>query len=130
MILSPRHKMFAFLTLPYYLFYECLGVFVELASIILIVLGALTRTLDLNVFLAFIALMILSQAIVSLLSIFAFARSQEELRRRDILYLIFLSFAEYFWYHWILLIAKVQGTIDFLLGFRGYDQYQRPKRRD
>jgi len=130
MILSPRYKTFAFLTLPYYLFYESLGVFIELASIILIVAGALARVLDLKAFLAFVVLIVLSQAVISLLSIFAFARGQKVLRTKDIIYFIFLSFAEYFWYHWILLIAKILGTIDFLRGFRGYDQYQRSKRRD
>lgn len=128
MLFNPKYRIFAFLTLPYYLFYEVLGVFFEIASIALVVWGAVTGVLTVKVFLAFLALMILSQAVFSLLSIFNFTRDQKVFRLRYIFYLIFLSFLEFFWYHWILTAAKISGTFSYLKGVKTYDQYVRQKR--
>lgn len=127
MIFSPRHGIFAFLTLPYYLFYETLGVFFEITSIALVVWGAVTGVLTVKVFLPFLVLMILSQAVFSLLSIFNFTRNQKVFRLKYISYLVLLSFLEFFWYHWLLVAAKISGTFSYLKGVTTYDQYERQK---
>lgn len=127
MIFNPKHKRFGFLTFPYFLFYEVLGVFFEVSSITLIVWGALLRILDIKTFIAYILLMILLQALVSLLSIFAFIRDQKLFNLKDISYLLLLSFFEFFWYRWIIIIAKLQGMSSFLRKVREFDQYKRVK---
>ena len=74
MILNPRFGAFAFLALPYFLLYEVFGVFFELASILFIGLGWASGLFDLKVFLLFVLLMSLTQAITSIFSIFSFTR--------------------------------------------------------
>ncbi|HQP91350.1 MAG TPA: glycosyltransferase family 2 protein, partial [Candidatus Omnitrophota bacterium] len=72
MILNPRYGSFAFLTLPYFLLYEVFGVFFEIASIVFVAWGWSYGMFDLNVFLSFAGLMILTQAITSVFSLLSF----------------------------------------------------------
>lgn len=128
MFCNPRYGRFAFLTFPYFLFYEVLGVFFELASIGMVTAGWIAGLLDVNTFLAFFMLMILSQSAISLVSILAFTQNQRLFRPSYIFYLVALNFAEFFWYRWLLSVAKVIGTYKSLIGVRTYNQYQRMKR--
>ncbi|MDD4894074.1 MAG: glycosyltransferase family 2 protein [Candidatus Omnitrophica bacterium] len=128
MILNPRYGWFAFLTLPYFLLYEVLGVFFEITSVIFMVCGLIFGVLDIKVFLAFMLFMILSQVIISLLSVFSFLRVQRLFPLRYIAYLIFLSFIEFFWYRWVLSTAKLVGTYTYFKGVKEHDQYKRAKR--
>ena len=127
MIFNPRHGTFAFLTLPYYLMYEVLGIFFEIPCIILVTWGFTTGLLDINTFLAYFSFMILSQVLISLLSIFIFIRDQRIFRMRDIIYFIILSFLEFFWYRWLISFAKISGFVSSLRGVKEYDQYKRVK---
>jgi len=127
MILNPKYGMFGFLTLPYFLFYEVLGVFFEIISIVLVIWGWLAGMLNMKIFLAFFLLMMFSQIYLSLLSIFAFARSQRVFKSRDVAYLVLLSFLEFFWYRWIIMLSKITGTISYFSGARAFDSYKRSK---
>ena len=128
MFLNPKYGAFAFLTIPYFVFYEVLGVFVEILSIVFVVVGWIAGVLDLKTFLAFLCFMILSQALISLLAIFSFVRNQRIFRLSYVAYLIILTFVEFFYYRWLISIAKLQGTFDYLRGVKAYDQYKRAKR--
>lgn len=128
MICNPKYGAFAFFTLPYFVLYEVMGVFFEITSIGFVALGSALGILDVKIFFAFLALMLLSQCLISLLSIFVFVRSQRIFRKQYIAYLIFLSMVEFFWYRWILSAAKVVGTYRFLTGRKTFDQYKREKR--
>lgn len=128
MTFNPKFGSFGSLTLPYFIMYEALGVFFEVGSVFAVLLGAILGILQVNVFLAYISLMILSQAVVSILSIFAFVRSQRGLTLKYVLYLLGLSFVEFFWYRWIVSFAKVAGTVSYLKKDREYTMYQREKR--
>lgn len=128
MICNPKYGAFAFFTLPYLVLYEIWGVFFEIASICFVAAGYIMKVLDIKVFLAFLALMLLSQCLISLLSIFVFVRSQRIFRMRYVAYLIVLSMAEFFWYRWILSAAKIVGTYRFLRHTKTFDQYRREKR--
>ena len=125
MIFSPRHGLFEFMTLPYYLFYEVLGVFFEVASITLVTIGMIMRMLDFNTFLAFLIMMALFHAIISLLSLFIFIRNQKVFRPNDVVYFVILSFSEFLWYRWLMTLAKLLGTFSWFRGNRAYDQYVR-----
>ncbi len=125
---KPGHKTFAFLTYPYMLFYEVLGVFVELTAIGFVVWGAAVGVLSVPTFLAFSLMMMLIQTFTSLLSLLAFSSSQKVFKTGDVAYLILLGFLECFWYRWIITWSKLMGTIGYLRGVRIYEQYKRPKR--
>jgi cellulose synthase/poly-beta-1,6-N-acetylglucosamine synthase-like glycosyltransferase len=129
MIFNPKYRGFAFLALPYYLLYEVWGVFFEITSIVLVVSGLIAGVLNLNTFLAFMSLMILSQALVSLLTLFAFIRGQKVYCLGYICYLVFLGALEFFFYRWIISLAKLLGTYHYLRRVRVYDQYARAKRK-
>ena len=128
MFFNPKYGAFGFLTLPYYLLYEVLGVFMEIASIALVTMGWLLHILDVKVFLAFFCLMILTQTFSSLVSVFAFVRGKRIFQFNYILYMMVLSFFEFFWYRWIISISKLSGMCSYARGIKAYDQYARAKR--
>lgn len=128
MILNPRYGSFAYLTLPYFLFYELFGVYIEIISIALVAIGWLRGILDIKTFLAFLALMIFSQIIVSLMSILAFLRSQRQFTIYYMVYLVALSFFEFIFYRPIISAAKLYGTFNYIRKIRTFDQYARGKR--
>ncbi len=128
MIFNPKYSAFAFLTLPYFVLYEVLGVFFEISSIAMTTAGWVTGILDVKVFLTFFLFMVLSQGIASLLSLFVFIRDQKMFRLRYITYLVALSFFEFFLYRWLISIAKILGSYGFLRKVRIFDQYPREKR--
>ena len=125
MILNPRYKWFAFLTLPYYVIYESLGVFFEVFSIGLLIAAWLTGILQLEVFLTYFAFIVLSQAVISLLVLVEFLRDQKLFRPGYALYLAVLSFFEIFIYRWIILLAKLKGTLGIFKKEHSYEMYQR-----
>ncbi|MDD5679880.1 MAG: glycosyltransferase [Candidatus Omnitrophica bacterium] len=128
MMCNPKYGGFAFLTLPYFVMYEVLGVFVEIFSIAVVAIGGIAGLVDFKIFIAFFLFMLLSQGIVSLFSILAFVQDQRFFRPRYILYLVALTFVEFFWYRWIISIAKISGTYSFLRRVKSFDQYTRAKR--
>jgi cellulose synthase/poly-beta-1,6-N-acetylglucosamine synthase-like glycosyltransferase len=129
MAFNPKYGYFGFLTLPYYILYEVLGVFVEIASVFFVLLGVILGILQMNAFLAYLCLMILSQAFISILCLFSFVRHQKFLKLRYVLYLIGLSFVEFFWYRWLVSFAKIAGTISYQRKDKEYTMYKREKRK-
>ncbi len=128
MLLNPRYGTLAFLTLPYYLFYEVLGVFIELASIAFILVGWWLGVLDIRAFVAISILMISSQVISSFLSVSSFMRSQRLFPTAYVIYLMLLSVVEFLCYRWIISFAKIYGTVNYFRGIKKYNQYARAKR--
>jgi biofilm PGA synthesis N-glycosyltransferase PgaC len=127
---NPRYGNFGLSTLPYFLLYESLGTFFEIASIALTLLGCIAGFLSFGLLLALFVLMSLSQTMILLVSLYVFVRDQKVFKPRMIAYLIFLSFIELFWYRWLISIAKIAGTLDFLRGKKQFDRYDRQKRQD
>ena len=123
MIFNPKFGWFGFLTMPYYLFYETLGVFFEITSVFTVFIAYLMGILNIVLFLGFFALMVLSQSVISAMVIWVFIRDQKIFRLRYVAYLLFLSFLELFFYKWVLSIAKVKGTVNFFLRKREFNQY-------
>lgn len=127
MICNPKYGSFAFLTIPYFILYELFGVFIEIASLTFVGIGWMLGILDIRTFMAFLALMILSQIIVSLMSILAFLRSQKQFTIPYIAYLIGLSFIEFIIYRPIISVAKLYGTYNYFRKVRTFDRYAREK---
>ncbi|MFA5146708.1 MAG: glycosyltransferase [Candidatus Omnitrophota bacterium] len=127
MLFNPRYGGFAFMVMPYFVFYEVLGVFAEIFGTVMVAAGWAAGVLDLNVFLAFFFFMLLSQAFTSLLSILAFVDAQRLFRIKYIVYMVGLTFVEFFWYRWIISAAKLVGTYGFFRRVRSFDQYARSK---
>lgn len=128
MFLNPKYGFLGFITFPYYLLYEVIGVFFELISIGLVAAGWAFGVLDIKAFVAFLAFMVFSQISISLLTLLAFLRSQRLLRLGYVSYLVFLSCFEFLFYRWIISIAKVAGTYSYFRKRKTFDQYVREKR--
>ena len=128
MILNPKYGFFAFLTLPYFLLYEVLGIFMEIISLVFVTAGWIMGVLGINVFLAYLCFMLLSQAFSSLLCVLSFVGGQRLFRIKYIMYLVALTLVEFFWYRWFISAAKLMGTFDFLRKKRTYDMYVRARR--
>lgn len=125
MIFNPRYGSFGLLTAPYFLFYEMLGVFFEFSSLVIAIIGFATGLIQLKIFLTFFCFVVLTQAFISLLYLLTFVRSQNMMSFRYIAYLSALSIFELFWYRWIILIAKIAGTISYMRRIRTHDQFLR-----
>lgn len=129
MLCNPRYGKFGFLTVPYFLFYEVFGIFFELGSIAVTILGFLAGVFDLKLVLGFLGFMTLFQAFTSLLPLVAFQREQQLFRPSEFIYFAFLSMVELFVYRWIIVVARITGTIDYFRGIRTYDLIPRSKKR-
>jgi poly-beta-1,6-N-acetyl-D-glucosamine synthase len=106
--LNIRHGLFAFFTLPYYVFVETLGAFLEAASIILVLWGWIAGILQVDVFLAVLALIVLANALISLLSVLFISLREREIFRPHVLYaFLIFSFTELFSYHLLMLGARL-----------------------
>ncbi len=127
MLFNPKYGSFGFVTFPYFLFYEVLGVFFELASVVITVWGYLAGLLNTELFFGFFILMILYQAFISLIPLFTFNRAQEIFKSKDAAYLVFLSLVEFFWYRWIIAWSKFAGTFNFFRGDRTYNMVPRTR---
>ena len=99
----------------------------EVISIAFVTAGWLMGILNINIFLAYLLFMLLSQSFVSLLSMLAFVEGQRLFKMRYIVYLIALTLTEFFFYRWMISAAKIIGTISSLRGIKSYDQYTRSK---
>jgi cellulose synthase/poly-beta-1,6-N-acetylglucosamine synthase-like glycosyltransferase len=128
MTCNPKYGSFGFLAMPYFVFYEVLGVFMEAISIVLVTVGWALGMLNINIFLAYLLFMLLSQAFISLLSMLAFVEGQRLFKIRYIAYLVVLTLTEFLAYRWIITISKIIGTISSLRGVKSFDQYDRAKR--
>ncbi|MCX5667729.1 MAG: glycosyltransferase family 2 protein [Candidatus Omnitrophica bacterium] len=128
MTCNPKYGAFGFLAMPYFVLYEVLGVFMEIISIAFVAAGWALGVLNINIFLAYLLFMLLSQSFVSLLSMLAFVEGQRLFKMRYIAYLIMLTLTEFLFYRWIISISKIIGTISSLRGIKSYDQYARSKR--
>jgi len=129
MLFNPKFGSFAFLTVPYFIIYEVLGVFFELTSIVMIAFGCIFGILDVKTFLIFMLLMVLSQTTICLVSILAFIRIQSTFGIRYVLYLLGLTFTEFLFYRWLISVSKIIGTVKWLRGVKAYDQYARPPKK-
>ena len=128
MTFNPRFGGFGFLIMPYYIFYEVFGSFVEAISVFILLLGWALGILNVKLFLVIFAFMLLTQGLVSALSLFAFLRGQKLFKLRYTLYLLLLGFVEFFGYRWLISFAKISGTYSYSRGMREYTMYQRAKR--
>lgn len=128
MLFNPRYGAFGFITLPYFIMYETLGVFFEVLSVAMVTVGWAFGILDVRAFIAFLVFMILWQNIISSMAIFAFIRTQKLFKTGYLIYLLFLSFVEFLFYRWIISLAKLLGTFASFKKTRTFDQYQRAKR--
>ena len=99
-----------------------------MAALALAIGGAVSGLIDFRVFLAYLVFMILCNAVISLTALFIFVRDQAVLKTREIAYFILLIFLEFFWYRWLMTMAKLSGTINYLRGVRSFDKYQRQQR--
>ena len=125
MLLNPRYGWFGFITIPYFLLYECLGLYIEMVCYGLTAWGFFNGFIDGWQFAGIFVFMILVQSLVSLIPMLTYIHDQRLFRVKDSLYLTGLSFLELLWYRWLLTWAKIQGTFDYFRGFRDYDMVAR-----
>lgn len=125
MLFNPKYGTFGFVTFPYFFFYETLGIFFEIASIIFVIIGWLNNLLNIETFIIIVIAMILIQALISLTALLSFIRDQHSMKPLYIVYLVFLSFFEFFWYRPIIILARLQGTIGYFKKIKTHDQFIR-----
>lgn len=129
MLFNPRYKFLGMVTMPYYLFYEVFGVFFEAASLVFTLFVFIFRVINVEMCVVFLLFMILSQAVISLISLFLFVKDYKVLKAKDVRYFVLLVFLESFWYRWIVSYGKLLGMYHFIKGIHSSDQYARESRK-
>jgi len=125
MLFNPKYGRLGCVSLPYFVFYEVLGVFFEIGSVLVTVFGCLIGMIAWRMLLNFLMMMLLCQSLTSLIPLFILNRDYRLLKVREVAYFVILSFFEFFWYRWIIVWAKVEGFIQFFCGKRTMDSIQR-----
>ena len=125
MLFNPKYGWVGFVGAPYFLLYESLGVFFEMASIGILFLGVLLGRIELMNFLLISALMLLCYAVTTLVSLLIFDKNQRMFSMKDLITFITLSFLEFFGYRQIISLARILGTIDFIKGDKKWHKFER-----
>ncbi len=125
MLFNPRFGNFGFITMPYFFFYECLGPFFEAVSYALVFFSFLAGILDVSTFMALFIFMGLAQSVISSYVLAVAMRTVNVFELRYVIYMLVLGLFEMLLYRPIILVAKVQGTLNFFFGVKGFTQYKR-----
>ena len=100
MFFNPKYKWLGFITYPYYVFYECLDVFVELTALVIVIWAYIDGVLPIDTFVAYFLMMVMIHWLITQFIIFSFVRSQKIFSIPYTIYLVFLSGLELFFYKW------------------------------
>jgi cellulose synthase/poly-beta-1,6-N-acetylglucosamine synthase-like glycosyltransferase len=125
MILNPKYGFLGLVTMPYFVLYEALGVFFEVASWILAIVGYFMGILNIPFFLGLLVFTMFFHAMMSMMALLTYSREQFHFKIRDILWLMVLSLLEFPLYRPLVAWARLQGTFHFLRGVRHFDRVPR-----
>ncbi|MGP7961189.1 glycosyltransferase family 2 protein [Sanguibacter sp. A247] len=102
MIARPSYGMLGMVTMPYFVFFELIGPFIEVAGLVIVVAGFATGALPWQMLAVYAGASVLLAALSSLAAVLveevSFARYP---RRRDVLALVTTALAEPFWFHFL-----------------------------
>lgn len=117
MIANPRYRTLGLVTMPYFVLFEFIGPFVEVAGLTIVVVGFATGALPWQMLAIYAGASVLLAALGSLAAVLveevSFARYP---RRRDVLSLVTTALLEPFWFHFLHSWWRAVGIVRALRG--------------
>jgi cellulose synthase/poly-beta-1,6-N-acetylglucosamine synthase-like glycosyltransferase len=126
MVGNPRYGAIGMLALPFFVLFEFLGAFIELAGYAVVLVGLATGALDATFAVLFFAVAVLVGLVLSLSAVLieelAFRRYA---RVRDLFLLIAVAVAENLGYRQLVLAYRLRGFFGYLRGDKGWGEIER-----
>lgn len=126
MFFNPRYGTVGMLGMPYLVFFETLGPFIEIASYLTIAFAFIFGLLTLKLFLLFLLVSFGLTSITRIASVFVEQYSFRTYPLKNLPILFLLAIGENFGYHQYITVARLLSYIDF---FRGKKTWEKIPRR-
>ena len=97
-------------------------------AVVAVVCAAIAGVLQWGVFVRVLALLSLGGAIFTGAAFLLEERARRTFSKRDLAYMIVLAPLEFLFYRPVIMFAQLKGTIDFLLGDRRWNKFDRNNR--
>jgi cellulose synthase/poly-beta-1,6-N-acetylglucosamine synthase-like glycosyltransferase len=128
MLCNPRYGTVGFLGMPYYVFAEVLAPIVQVLAVLLIPVAAYAGLLRPVECLEMIGIVALGSAVFTCAAVLLQDRYRRAFAVGDLAYLLMLAPWDLFVYRPFIFWAQCKGTIDFLLGDRRWNKFERNPR--
>jgi cellulose synthase/poly-beta-1,6-N-acetylglucosamine synthase-like glycosyltransferase len=129
MLLNPRYRNVGLVGMPFYVITEVVAPLFELAAVATLVLAVVFKVFDIVQFLTFVAAISMLNACFTVAALLIQDRMMREVRWRDLLHLVLISPLELIAYRPWLTYARLKGTVEYFLGRKGWDKFDRNARR-
>jgi cellulose synthase/poly-beta-1,6-N-acetylglucosamine synthase-like glycosyltransferase len=128
MLCNPRYGTVGFLGMPYYLFAEVLAPIFQVLALLILPVAAYAGLLEPVECLQMLAVVALGSAAFTCAAVLLQDRYRRTFAVGDLAYLLMLAPLELFVYRPLIVWAQCKGTIDFLLGDRRWNKFERNPR--
>lgn len=125
MMLNPVYGSVGMIGMPYYIFYEILGPFIEVLGYLMLIFGVLYGYFKLDIFMLFLAFLVFYNASLAMISAIIQDYGYGIIKWKDVVKLIFASLAEYITYHTYLNFVRIKGTFDVFSQARRWHKFER-----
>ena len=128
MLWNPRYGTVGFVGMSYYVVAEVLAPVFQALAVVAVLFAAVAGVLQWGEFVRVLALLALGSATYTCAAFLLEERARHTFSARDLAYMIALAPLEFFCYRPVIMFAQLKGTIDFLLGDRGWNKFERNNR--
>jgi biofilm PGA synthesis N-glycosyltransferase PgaC len=125
MMLRPKYRTVGLVGFPYYVFFEVLAPLFQVLALVAFALAVAFGVLGWPIYLLLLGTLVFLTAMPVTVTILLHDQSYRDYRVRDLLRMLLLAPAELFLYRPILMYAGFKGTLDFLMGAKGWDKFER-----
>ena len=128
MLWNPRYGAVGFVGMSYYVLAEVLAPIFQVIAVAAFPLALAAGILEWGLFFRVVTILALGNAIFTCAVFLLEERARRTFQVRDLLYMILLGPLELFFYRPLIMFAQLKGTIDFLLGNKNWDRFERNDR--
>lgn len=128
MLWNPRYGTVGFVGMPYYIAAEVLAPIFQILAVMAVPCAAVAGILQWREFVTVLAILAVGSASFTGAAFLLEERARHTYSARDLAYMIALAPLELFFYRPVIMFAQLKGTIDFLLGDRRWNKFERNDR--
>ena len=128
MLWNPKYGTVGFIGMSYYIVAELLAPLFQTLAVVAVPLAAAAGILQWGQFVRVLAVLALGNAVFTCAVFLLEERARRTFSVRDLAYMIALAPLELFFYRPLIMFAQLKGLIDFLLGVRSWNKFDRNTR--
>ncbi len=126
MLFNPSYGLIGMISYPYWLFFEWFAPLFEFFGVVITVLLTMFGLITIKFFVLMLVFVYSFSILFSAQAVLVEEITYNQYKRkRDILALLFTSFLELFIFHPRLLVASIDGNLDYLKGKKSWDKFVR-----